>query len=119
MSYDRPAAETPRPHRMHRSAPSRLLRRPRRVQVHIPSPLRSYTLGAPSVAVAGATLETVDDVLRVIDRRTPGFRFRIVDERGRLRPHVRIFHESRPIEGLDTRVEDGDELFIAAALSGG
>ena len=70
-------------------------------------------------ADAGATLETVDDVLRVIDRRTPGFRFRIVDERGRLRPHVRIFHESRPIGGLDTRVEDGDELFIAAALSGG
>jgi len=75
--------------------------------------------GAASVAVAGVTLETVDDVLRVIDRRAPGFRFRIVDERGRLRPHVRIFHEARPLGGLDARIEDGDELFIAAAVSGG
>ncbi len=58
-------------------------------------------------------------MLRIIDRRAPGFRFRIVDELGRLRPHIRVFHERRPTNDLGTRVGDGDELFIAAALSGG
>lgn len=98
---------------------NRILRAPRRIAVHVPSPLRSYTRGEATLAVSGATLVTVDDVLRAIDRRTPGFRFRIVDELGRLRPHIRIFHEQRPVRSLDDEVQNGDALFIAAALSGG
>lgn len=94
-------------------------RAPRRVAVHVPSHLRAYTRGEATVAVAGAAIETIDDVLRVIDRRAPGFRFRIVDELGCLRPHIRVFHERRPTDDLLTRVGDGDEVFIAAALSGG
>jgi molybdopterin synthase sulfur carrier subunit len=96
-----------------------LLRAPRRIAVHVPTPLRSYTRGEATLAVSGATLETVDDVLRALDRRSPGFRFRIVDELGRLRPHIRIFQQQRPVEALDVEVQNGDELFIAAALSGG
>jgi molybdopterin synthase sulfur carrier subunit len=98
---------------------NRILRAPRRIAVHVPSPLRSYTGGDATTAVSGATIMTVDDVLRALDRRTPGFRFRIVDELGRLRPHIRIFQQERPVETLDAAVQDGDELFISAALSGG
>jgi len=104
---------------MNRMATNRLLRAPRRIAVHVPSPLRSYTHGEAVLAVAGATLVTVDDVLRALDRRAPGFRFRIVDELGRLRPHIRIFRAQRPVQALDAQVQNGDELFIAAALSGG
>jgi hypothetical protein len=100
-------------------ATSRLLRAPRRIAVHVPSPLRSYTRGEETLAVSGATIETIDDVLRTLARRAPGFRFRIVDELGRLRPHIRIFQQLRPVETIDVAVENGDELFIAAALSGG
>ncbi len=104
---------------MHRMATNGILRAPRRIAVHVPTPLRSYTHGEATLAVAGATLVTVDDVLRAIDRRSPGFRFRIVDELGRLRPHIRIFNEERPVDSLDAEVHNGDALFIAAALSGG
>jgi molybdopterin synthase sulfur carrier subunit len=104
---------------MHRMATNRLLRAPRRVAVHVPTPLRSYTRGEATLAVSGATLMTVDDVLRALDRRAPGFRFRIVDELGRLRPHIRIFRQQRSVDRLDVEVQNGDELFIAAALSGG
>ena len=47
------------------------------MKVHVPTPLRSYTGPRSPVDAAGTTL---DDVLRDIDRRHPGFRFRIVDE---------------------------------------
>lgn len=104
---------------INRMAPNRLLRAPRRITVHIPTPLRTYTGGEALSSVSGATLVTVDDVLRALDRRAPGFRFRIVDELGRLRPHIRIFQQQRPVETLAAEVQDGDELFIAAALSGG
>jgi molybdopterin synthase sulfur carrier subunit len=113
------ARDDPAQPRINRMGTNRLLRAPRRIAVHVPSPLRSYTRGEATLAVSGATLETVDDVLRALDRRSPGFRFRIVDELGRLRPHIRIFQQQRPVEALDVLVQNGDELFIAAALSGG
>lgn len=96
--------------------------------VSIPSHLRAYTRGAATVTVAAlatgaarepASFATVADVLAALDRRGPGFRFRIVDELGRLRPHIRVFVQGRPIASLAAEVADGDELFIAAALSGG
>lgn len=137
MSYDapRPVAldvppPSPRPmneghwNRMptHRMTTKRILRAPRRIAVHLPSPLRSYSHGEARLSVAGATLETLGDVLRALDRRAPGFRFRIVDELGQIRPHVRIYRVAgRPqaLASLDATVADGDELFIAATLSGG
>ena len=56
--------------------------------VRIPTPLRSYTGGASEVAAEGATLA---ELLLDLDRRHPGLRFRVVDEQGRLRQHMRIF----------------------------
>src|SRR5690349_7715072 len=58
------------------------------VRVRIPTPLRSYTGDAKEVEVDGAT---VDDLLRSLDDRFPGIRFRVVDEQGRLRKHMKVF----------------------------
>lgn len=84
--------------------------------VRIPTPLRSYTEGAPAVEAAGATLE---DLLADLDRRHPGIRFRMVDEQGRLRRHMMIFVERERCRDLSLPLAGIDEVTIMQALSGG
>ncbi len=86
------------------------------VIVRIPSPLRSYTGQA---AVAEAAGSTVDEVLVDLDRQYPGFRFRIVDEQGRLRRHMRVFVNDEMTRDLTTAVTIADEVTLLQALSGG
>jgi molybdopterin converting factor small subunit len=83
--------------------------------VHVPTLLQSYTRAA-EVEGQGATL---DAVLRDLDARYPGLRFRIIDEQDRLRPHMRLFVRSQDTRDLATTVSDGDEVHIVGALSGG
>ena len=86
------------------------------MRIQIPTPLRSYTAGAKYVDATGATL---DDLLHDLDRRFPGLRFRVVDEQGRLRAHMRIF-VNRAIEAeLSTPISGDDEVVLMQALSGG
>jgi len=86
------------------------------VKVCIPTPLRSYTKQEKWVESEGAT---VDDVLADLDTKFPGIRFRVVDEHGRLRQHMRIFVNQEAIRDLTTSVTSADELTIMQALSGG
>ena len=86
------------------------------VSVLIPSQLTAYTEGATRVPAAGAT---VDEVLRDLDARFPGIRFRVVDEQDRVRRHMRIFVGLEETRALGRRLSDGDELLIFGALSGG
>jgi molybdopterin synthase sulfur carrier subunit len=86
------------------------------MNVRIPSPLRSYTDQRSVVDANGATLE---ELLADLDRRYPGLRFRMVDEQGRLRKHMRIFVNQDPVRALDTSVVASDEVTIMQALSGG
>jgi len=85
------------------------------MMVLIPSPLHSYT-GAAEVEAEGATL---DLLLRDLDRRHPGLRFRIVDEQDRMRPHVRFFVDGEQVFDLEQRLEAGQSVQIVQALSGG
>jgi sulfur-carrier protein len=84
--------------------------------IHIASPLRSYTKGAPHVEADGAT---VRDILADLDRRFPGMRFRMVDEQDRIRQHVRVFVNAREARQLSELVRSGDEVHLVCALSGG
>jgi molybdopterin converting factor small subunit len=84
--------------------------------VRIPTPLRSDT-GQRSRVDAGGN--TVDEVLRDLDRQFPGLRFRVVDEQGRLRTHMKVFVNSDPVRDLTTSVADTDEVALMQALSGG
>jgi sulfur-carrier protein len=88
------------------------------VIVHIPSPLRSYTGQRATVDAVGAT---VADVVADLDRQFPGFRFRMVDEHGRLRQHMRIWVNQELVRdrSLAVAVSDADEVTIMQALSGG
>ena len=86
------------------------------MRVRIPTPLRSYT---GQQAVVEAEGDTVGEVLAHLDDRYPGMRFRMVDEQGRVRTHMKIFVNEDAIRDLDTRVAASDEITIMQALSGG
>lgn len=85
----------------------------------IPGLLRSYTGGAARVDVAIDGDATVDGALRELERRFRGLRFRIVDEQGAIRPHIKIFVDRRQVRVLAEPVHTGAELMIVGALSGG
>jgi molybdopterin converting factor small subunit len=85
------------------------------LQVLIPSALRSYT-GAWRAEAEGDTLGAL---LEDLDRRHPGFRFRMVDEQERLRPHMRVFVNGRAVKDLALPLAAGDDVAIVQALSGG
>ena len=86
------------------------------MRVRIPTPLRSYTSQASAVDAEGAT---VAEVLLDLDRRFPGVRFRVVDEQGRIRPHMRVFVNTEMTRDLSTPVDAADEVTLMQALSGG
>ena len=86
------------------------------MKVLLPSPLASYTANRREVEAAGATL---DELLRDLDRRYPGIRFRVVDEQDAIRPHIKIFVNREQASGIARALGPGDEILVVAALSGG
>jgi hypothetical protein len=83
-------------------------------RVVLPTHLRSYTNGAAEIRAEGRTL---GEVLADVEARHPGFLVRVVDEQGRIRPHIKCFVAGEQAHELATPVE-GDVQLIAA-LSGG
>ena len=86
------------------------------VTTRVASPLRSYTDGQPIVEASGST---VREVLADLDRRYPGMRFRMIDEQDRIRPHIRLYVNTSPVEQLDRPIARGETLHLICALSGG
>ena len=86
------------------------------MRVRIPDPLRSYTEQQKVVDAAGTT---VAELLADLDARYPGIRFRMVDEQGRVRKHMKVFVNDESVRDLDTPITDRDEITIMQALSGG
>ena len=89
------------------------------MRVRIPSPLRSYTAGADSPACVHARGDTLGEVLDDLDRQFPGIRFRVIDEQGRVRKHMRIFVNDEMCRELAVAVAETDEVTLLQALSGG
>jgi sulfur-carrier protein len=89
--------------------------------VHLPGPLVPLSDGAATVDLE-VTGGSVQDVLTALFARFPRLRDRIVDELGRVRPHVNLFVDRESIRhsgGLDTPMPDGATLSVIAAVSGG
>jgi molybdopterin converting factor small subunit len=61
----------------------------------------------------------MSDLLDDLDRRFPGIRFRMVDEQGRLRQHMKLWVGQDAVTDLSTPVSETDEVTIMQALSGG
>jgi molybdopterin converting factor small subunit len=86
------------------------------VKVRIPTPLRSYT-GQQSVVEIDA--DDLAAVFAELDRLFPGIRFRVIDEQGRMRRHMRVFVNDEAVRDLTTTLAPTDEVTIMQALSGG
>ena len=85
------------------------------MKIGIPEPLRGYTRSLEVEAEGGS----VDELLHDLDRRYPGLRFRMVDEQGNLRRHMRVFVSRVRVRSLAEPVAPEDEVKILQALSGG
>ncbi len=86
------------------------------MRVSVPSQLRGYTGGASEVGSEGASL---GEVLADLDARFPGFRFRVIDEQGRVRRHMILFVGGERQDDLSAPIPPGADVFIIGALSGG
>jgi molybdopterin converting factor small subunit len=83
--------------------------------VHIPSPLQSYT----KQKLVDGSGNSVAELLNNLNEKYPGIRFRMIDEQDRIRQHIRIFVNKKPVSKLDLPVQPADEVHIICALSGG
>ncbi len=89
------------------------------VTVRIPTTLRPLSGGQAEVQVERGT---VGDVLAALEQAHPGFADRLLDESGALRRFVNVFvadDDVRYLEGLDTKVPDGETVAIIPAVAGG
>ncbi|TMK85862.1 MAG: MoaD/ThiS family protein [Actinobacteria bacterium] len=88
-------------------------------KVRVPTQLRELTGGVAEVSVDG---DTVAHVLTALDHAHPGFRDRLFDEAGKLRRFVNVFvadEDVRFLDGLETKVTDGQTVSIVPAVAGG
>ena len=88
------------------------------VTVKIPTQLRAATGGEAELAVEGST---VGEALDAVFDRYDGLRERITED-GDLRRFVNVYVSGEDIrfqDGLETPINDGDEVTILPAVAGG
>ncbi|MEZ7003233.1 MoaD/ThiS family protein [Streptomyces sp. SCSIO 75703] len=88
------------------------------IEVRIPTILRQYTDGQKAVEGTGNTLA---ELLADLETRHAGIQARIVDD-GQLRRFVNVYlndEDVRFLDGIETKLADGDSLTILPAVAGG
>ncbi|MET7382473.1 MoaD/ThiS family protein [Streptomyces sp. NPDC005526] len=88
------------------------------IEVRIPTILRQYTDGQKAVEGTGDTLA---DLFADLETRHPGIQARIVDG-GQLRRFVNVYlndEDVRFLDGITTKLADGDNVTILPAVAGG
>jgi len=86
--------------------------------VRIPAALRTLTGGADEVKAAGGT---VGELIEDLDKRHPGLKDRLLDEKG-VRRFINIYvgeEDVRFTGGLATELKAGDQISIIPAIAGG
>ena len=89
------------------------------VEIKLPTVLRAAADGRPSVSVDGAT---VGDVFTTLVDKYPGLRDNLLDAAGGMHKFVNVYKDDddiRYLDGLDTKLADGDVLTILPAVAGG
>ena len=89
------------------------------IKVKVPTQLRSFTGGRDQVEIAGGT---VSEALAELGKNHPGVLERILDEDGTIRRFVNVYLDDenvRFLDGLDTKLGEGDVLAIIPAVAGG
>lgn len=84
-------------------------------RVHLSGSICQRAGGCRLVDADGDTAATV---IRSLEDLHPSLRGWVVDERGTLRRHVKLFRRGEAIT-LETQIAPDDELHVVAAISGG
>jgi MoaD family protein len=88
------------------------------IDVRIPTILRTYTNGEKAVAGEGATL---GDLIDNLEANHPGIKERLMDG-SELRRFVNVYVNDEDVRftgGLETKLDDGDEVVVLPAVAGG
>ena len=88
------------------------------IEVRIPTILRQYTGGEKAVEGTG---ETLAELFADLESRYAGIQARIVDD-GKLRRFVNVYlndEDVRFLDGINTKLTDGDNITILPAVAGG
>ncbi|MGW5044570.1 MoaD/ThiS family protein [Streptomyces griseoluteus] len=88
------------------------------IEVRIPTILRQYTDGQKAVEGTG---ETLADLFADLETRHAGIQGRVVDG-GQLRRFVNVYlndEDVRFVDGIETKLTDGDTVTILPAVAGG
>ncbi|GGX28022.1 MoaD/ThiS family protein [Streptomyces chryseus] len=91
------------------------------IEVRIPTILRTYTDGAKAVQGDG---ETIADLFADLEARHTGIQERLIDHanNGQLRRFVNVYlndEDVRFLDGISTKLADGDSVTILPAVAGG
>ncbi|AWW39361.1 MoaD/ThiS family protein [Streptomyces cadmiisoli] len=91
------------------------------IEVRIPTILRQYTDGQKAVEGSG---ETVAELFADLETRYAGIRARLVDaaDGDQLRRFVNVYlndEDVRFLDGINTKLADGDNVTILPAVAGG
>lgn len=88
-------------------------------QFRIPGPLRRLSDGQTTVDVEAGDLASA---IEALDSRYPGFKDRLLDEKGELRQFVNVYLNDEDVRlgaGLAAKVQAKDEISIVPAVAGG
>ncbi|MDT0613020.1 MoaD/ThiS family protein [Streptomyces lancefieldiae] len=91
------------------------------IEVRIPTILRQYTDGQKAVEGTG---DTLTELFADLETRHAGIRARLVDQENgdQLRRFVNVYlndEDVRFLDGIDTKLTDGDSITILPAVAGG
>ena len=89
------------------------------VEVKIPTVLRKHTNNEAVVTASGST---VKELIEDIASRYPEFREKVVGDDGNLHRFINVYandEDVRYLDGMDTKVSDGDTVAILPAVAGG
>lgn len=90
-----------------------------KVRVRIFGPISRFFGGLSEVEVSA---KTVEEALLKLEEEFEDFRGKAIDERGELKPFLKVFlneEDVRFLQGLKTPVKEGDEIAMYPALAGG
>lgn len=89
------------------------------VNVKIPTPLRKITKNQGEVVAEGDTVIALIDNL---EKKYPGIKKRLLDEKGEIRKFINIYideEDIRFLQGKNTKIKGKKEITIVPAIAGG
>lgn len=89
------------------------------VKVLVPTALQKFTNDRATIEVTGSN---ITELIEALENNCPGIKARLCDEEGKPRRFLNLYVNSEDIrflEGVETALNDGDEVSIVPAVAGG